>query len=407
MPERLKNILIGFFVLAAFAIVIFILLFLHPVVGDDGQILHVRFNDIDKVSKGTRVTFAGRPVGEVTHIYEVPDARIEQQYRKGGVYIYELTLRIDSGIEVYESDDISLRTSGLLGERSIEISPRPAPPSHFLRRVTDKDVIFASTPTSVEEALTSINAVAGKIGKAFDSFAEQVHEMKNIKLIDKVGKIADNIKDITDALNQPAELDAIVKNFNQFTQGLLDIEDRFNETWTNVDTSVNNFVASSENFKGITVTGNNLMSNIAKGEGTVGKLLAKEEFYLRLNSVISKADIAMNDINHYGLLFHTDKNWQRLRARRVNLMQQLQSPQEFSNFFHDEIGTISTALSRVNMVFQQTADQCDPQYAIISNAFGKVFADLLYQVNSLQENLELYNQQMMEMKETIINTSCP
>ena len=119
MLDQTKNLLIGLFVLVATTIFIYILLFLHPSVGDEGQTLRVRFSNIDKVGVGTRVLFAGHPVGEVVSIQEVESAREQRHLHNGYVYIYELVLQIDTSVEVYTTDEISIRTSGLLGEKSI------------------------------------------------------------------------------------------------------------------------------------------------------------------------------------------------------------------------------------------------------------------------------------------------
>jgi phospholipid/cholesterol/gamma-HCH transport system substrate-binding protein len=48
---------------------------------------------------------------------------------------------------------------------------------------------------------------------------------------------------------------------------------------------------------------------ISNGQGTFGKLLQADDMYLRLTSLLSKADTMMNDMNHYGILFHLNKGW--------------------------------------------------------------------------------------------------
>jgi len=45
----------------------------------------------------------------------------------GRIYFYQLVLKIDSRVKVYDTDEISIETSGLLGEKSIAITPKPAP----------------------------------------------------------------------------------------------------------------------------------------------------------------------------------------------------------------------------------------------------------------------------------------
>ena len=124
MTEEAKNILIGAFVIVACTIFVWVLLFLHPSSGDAAKTIHVRFDNINKVSIGTRVTLAGRPVGEVISIKTVKQARSDRGRKRGPVYLYELTLGIDSHATVYDSDRISIHTAGLLGERSIAITPQ-------------------------------------------------------------------------------------------------------------------------------------------------------------------------------------------------------------------------------------------------------------------------------------------
>jgi len=57
-----------------------------------------------------------------------------------------------------------------------------------------------------------------------------------------------------------------------------------------------------------------ITEDIREGKGTLGQLISKDDFYLHLNAILSKVDTTLNDINHYGLLFHLNKGWQRERA---------------------------------------------------------------------------------------------
>ena len=75
MSDKTKNILIGLFVAAAVAIMVGMVLFLEPTIGDGKKTLSVRFANVAGITIGTRVTYAGKPVGEVLHITEVPTAR--------------------------------------------------------------------------------------------------------------------------------------------------------------------------------------------------------------------------------------------------------------------------------------------------------------------------------------------
>jgi phospholipid/cholesterol/gamma-HCH transport system substrate-binding protein len=125
----------------------------------------------------------------------------------------------------------------------------------------------------------------------------------------------------------------------------------------------------------------------------------RDDFYNHLQSFMHKTETLMDDVNHYGLLFHLDKKWQRVRARRANLMNQLCTPQEFHNFFNDEINQVITALARVSSVLDEAS--CAPTCDEVFNSckFSRVFADLLRRVNSLEGNLKLYSSQVEDSKE--------
>lgn len=335
MNEQFKNFLIGIFVLTGVGIVIYILLFLHPTVGDEGQTLRVRFTNIDKISIGTRVLFAGHPVGEVSDIEEVENAREPSAIHDHEVYIYKLTLKIDSGIIVYTTDEISAQTSGLLGERSIEITPMPPKPGEKLVRVTDQ-ILYATPAASVESTVKLVGSLVEKVNKGFDTLEKD-------QFWENMGDIADSVASVMESLNKPKEIDSFLTNMSDFSNKL------------------------------------------------------DNDLYLRLTSLLSKGETVMDDINHYGLLFNTNKSWQRMRARRVNIMSKLSNPQEFNNFFEDEINQISTSLARVNMILND-GDISNYWRTLCSSEFERVFTDLLRRIDGLEQNVKLINQQVVESR---------
>ena len=127
MTDKMKNILIGLFVAAAVTIMVAMVLFLEPRIGDGKKTFRVRFANVAGIIIGTRVTFAGKPVGEVVAIQEVKEARTEPSDETGRVYVYLLTLKVDSTVDIYNYDEIAIRTTGLMGEKSIAILPKLAP----------------------------------------------------------------------------------------------------------------------------------------------------------------------------------------------------------------------------------------------------------------------------------------
>ncbi len=397
MGDQGKNVIIGVFVLVACAIVVFIILFLHPSVGNEGQKLYVRFSDIDKVNVGTRVTFAGKPIGEVTEIHEVKNAREGIADSSGHLYMYTLTLSVDTEVKVYATDQISLRTSGLLGERSVAIIPILPPPDQKLQLVTNKDILYAIQTGSVEETMSEFKEVASKFDVALDHITSTLEDIKKEELIKKIADTAQNLSEITAALDEPEELSNILSNLLEFTTLL---STRLPASWDTLDESLEGFKNTAKNTRDFTATTMQIVTNVSEGKGTVGKVLVDEDMYLEIKAILGKVDTLANDVNHYGLLFHLDKGWQRLRARRLNLLQKLSTPQEFRNYFNDEVDQISTSLSRVAMVLDKVDSSC---FALAEDQeYSKVFAELLRRVDILDESIKMYNQQVMdsEIKKT-------
>jgi phospholipid/cholesterol/gamma-HCH transport system substrate-binding protein len=374
MVDQLKNLMIGLFVIAAVTIIILVLLFLHPSPGDEGKRLRVRFANIDKINVGTRVTFGGKPVGEVKEIRELPDAINQRLEYNGFVYVYELDLQVNSDVNVFNTDEISARTSGLLGEKSIGITPHAPMPGQQLVDVSDR-VIYAAETATVEETLKEFKELSDKIELALDLVSDHLIDLRKQDLWAKLGKIGDNVVSITSSLNKPDELASTIENFADLSAMAVD-------SWETIDTSVNNL--------------SDVIVDVKAGKGTVGSILVKDDIYLKLNALLNKADTVLNDINHYGLLYHSDRGWQRLRSRRLNLLGELKTPQEFRNFFNDEIDQISTSISRVSMLLENDSGFTSCEELIDNCEFVKVYAELLRRVESLQESVKMYNQQVTD-----------
>ncbi len=324
MTDQLKNMLIGLFVVTAIVIAVSMILFLEPTVGDGKQILQVRFANIAGIQIGTRVTYAGKPVGEVVAIQEVHNARLEPTDDAGKVYLYQLGLKVDSHVAVYTTDEVAIRSTGLMGERSIAILPKAATTGAELRPI-GAHVMYASSIDPIENAFTQIGKASNRLQDALTRF--------------------DNWFD----RNQDA-LSASIQNLTHISH------------------------------------------EMATGDGTVGRLINSDDFYLRVSALLGKVDTLMNDVNHYGLLFQYDKGWQRSRTRRANQLQALDTPSEFRTYFETEVDTVQTALSRITILLEKASDSDERQKIMQSESFRTAFATLLRQVQSLSDSLRLYNE---------------
>lgn len=388
MPTALKNILIGIFVIAAIGVITFILLFLHPSVGDNGKTLRVRFTDIDKVNIGTRVTFAGHPVGEVVSIHQLPQVRTGRKAKNGQIYVYELVLQVDSGIDVFNSDSIVLKTSGLLGERFIEINPLPLKPGETLKNV-ENELLYAELTATVEDTMKQFSELSKKIDLILDDFHGMIEDIKQEKIISNISTSVRNVLDITNSLNQP-------EKYRETLDNILTVTRRANNSWSTVDNTLEKFHVTSNNSVAFTNKANQIIEHIQAGKGNLGKLIMGDELYLRLTSIFHRGETIMNDIGSYGMLFHMNKRWQREQARRLDLATKLSNSDEFTRYFNGELNGISSSLAQVSMILSES--DCSSQPLIYNPLFKNGFSELLKGVENMEESLKMYNEQIIDQE---------
>ena len=123
---QVKNLIIGLFVVIATLLILLMVFFVEPSIGDGGQKILVRFTNISDISLNTRVKLNGKIIGEVSRICEIQDARKRHiDIHNDSVYLYLLTLAIDSNYTIYTHDEVVVRAQGVLGEKYIEINAKP------------------------------------------------------------------------------------------------------------------------------------------------------------------------------------------------------------------------------------------------------------------------------------------
>jgi len=395
MGEKQKNLLIGIFVLAACFLIVSIILFLKPSVGDGEKTLYVRFSNVNKITVGTRVTYAGRPVGEVVSIDEIYQAREQPVDILGRYYFYQLVLKVDSSVQVYNTDEISIQTSGLLGEKSVAIIPKK-PPKGVVPKLITNQPVYANSVEPLENTIQQLGELADKMDVTIDEVTKWIQKNGSV--------VADSIKHFGDAMSsadvlmkkvdQQQLIEEIKETSHQFTKTIESIQETIDElkqgeVFTNITKIMNNLDSTTLSVSKIT-------KDVAEGRGTIGKIVASDEMYLRITALMSKIDTLMNDINHYGILFNLNKGWQRVRTKRATLLESLQTPESFKNYFENEIDQINMAMSRISMLLERAEESPAKDKIMQSNVFKNDFAELMREVDGLSDNLRLYNEQLME-----------
>ncbi len=400
MIDYMKNMLIGLFVVVACALIVGIILFLEPSVGDGKETLIVRFSNVNGLSLGTRVMFAGKPVGEVVAIEQIPHAREQPTDELGQVYFYQLVLHLDSSVHVYNTDEITVQTSGLLGEKSIAIIPRSPPKGVKPTLITAKTPIYAESVDPLESAFNELSQLSDKVEETLD---------KVIAWIDQNGQeLGAAIQSFDDAMyeasitlsqvNKSNLIGDIKSSVQNFSLAMRDVHYAFDQM--NDDEVFNNLSITLKNTKNASYAFEHVMDGIARGQGTIGKLFVDDDTYLRVTAILSKLDTLMNDVNHYGFLFNLNKEWQRTRLKQATILNALNTPENFRDYFNKEVDLINTSMSRLSMLVDRAENSPERKKIFDTNRFQKDFAELMRRSESLYDNLKLYNQQLMEAEKT-------
>ncbi len=386
VASQMKNMLIGLFVLIASSIIIGIILFIRPSVGDGKQTIKVRFENINGISVGTPVTYAGKPIGEVFSIFQVSDARQQGSTDQLGiVYPYLLTLKIDSSYVIFTTDEITVQTQGLMGERYVAIIPRPLKTGQVAQVATSKDVLYAASGDLLENIVQDLSGLSAKmqdaldkvnlwidkygdsLGSAVQSFDVAVSEVgKMIGDINTLG-IMQDVKDTMTSLNQ------IMQQFDTILTDLR--EDAFFDHIAEIGASIDRITKA-----------------IAAGRGTLGKMITEDGLYLQIDALFTKANTLFNDINHYGLLFQYNKEWKRNRLRLMAEADRIRDPKAFQAFMNRQVDDLNLILERMSTLTETYSSE---ELAHNSD-FKHKFVQLMQQLNSFQERVKLYNEELQE-----------
>lgn len=396
MIDYAKNMLIGLFVAIACGLLVGMILFLEPSVGDGKETLIIRFSNINGITVGTRVMFAGKPVGEVVAIKTIPHAREQPTDELGQVYFYELVVHVDSKIKAYNTDEFTVQTSGLLGEKSIAIIPKAPPKGVTPKLVTEKTPIYAESVDPIESAFNELGELSDKFEEALDKVITWIdqngHEMGSAirSFDDAIAEAATTLKQV----NQTDLVGDIKKATQNFSIAMEDVymsidEMRQDQVFKNIGVTLVNMRDASGSIKKIT-------GSVEDGKGTISKLFKDEDTYLRVTAILSKIDTLMNDVNHYGVFFNLNKEWQRTRLKQVTFLNALSTPESFRNYFEKEVDLINTSMSRISMLVDRAEVSPEREEILDSKLFKRDFAELLRLTKELSDNLELYNEQLMQ-----------
>ena len=250
----------------------------------EGERMYSLFDSVAGLDKNAPVTMAGVPIGKVEEM------RLEDSKAK-------VVYRIQPGVRIPEGSYAAVKASGLLGDKYVEIVPGKGPG-------------FLSNEARIpqQEGTADLDA-----------------------LINRFGAVADDVKAVTASLR--AALGSA-----EGEQSLKDIVAHFRAMAANLDLivaenreAIKGTIANAEELTEslreegprLVATLNRIADRLERGDGTLGKLLADDAVYAKLDSALANIDAVTKNLEQgkgtLGKLINDDETYQKLNGALAGL----------------------------------------------------------------------------------------
>jgi len=345
----------------------------------------------------------------VVTIQQIPNARQQSTDTLGEVYFYQLIAHLDSSAVIYTTDEVTVQTSGLLGEKSINIIPKKIPKGFIAKRASSKNPLYADSADAFEYALNELSGLADKMDDTLGKISNWIDD-NGQALGSAVRSFDDAMSEVTIAVEKANniglidDIDSATENFASAMGDFSTAMDTLQQenTFANAGVMIRNFKDASYSIEDVA-------TNLADGKGTLGKIMQDDDLYLRVTSLMSKVDTVLNDMNQYGILFNLNKQWQRTRVKRASMLTALETPDQFKNYFEKEVDLINSSMGRLSMLIERAQQTEQTNQILQTPLFKQDFAELMRGVEAMEANLKLYNEQLVEATQNqVVNCEpCP
>lgn len=250
--------------------------------GEKGQRVDALFDSVAGLDDKAAVRVAGVRVGRVDGI-----RLVGRQAR--------VTLLLERPVPLTEGTTALVANMGLLGDKFVELQlgPEGAPP------LAPGATLPGITPISFDQAMAKVEAIGDSIKKVTDSLTGATGEGGFGDLIASITKTSDELRAMIE--ENRGQLGATIGNFEKFSATLADQLPRLADQLERVLSQVEGVVGenrgdlkdSMANIKELTTrlqtsadNLNAITGKIARGEGTIGKLVNDEQAHDELVSTL-------------------------------------------------------------------------------------------------------------------------
>lgn len=255
--------------------------------------LEAEFESVAGLDDKATVRVAGVRVGRVDGI------RLED-----GKAVLRLVL--ETPVELREGAAASIANLGMLGDKYVQLDPGPAgaPP------LPDGAVLPGSAPLSFDEALAKVSGLGDSLESALGGLTGEGEETPVSRLLDNLDATTMEIRALV--ADNRAQIDSSIRNFENLSGSLADslprLADQMERLLTQIETVVaenrENLRDGTENAREVTAELRTSVENltaitdkIARGEGTIGKLVNSEETHDQLVSTLDSIESGVESLS--------------------------------------------------------------------------------------------------------------
>jgi phospholipid/cholesterol/gamma-HCH transport system substrate-binding protein len=279
-------------------------------VKEEGNIYYIYFRNIAGLDEKTKLKIAGVDAGRIEKI----------ELREGTA---KVTIRVQKGVRMFSDAGASIKATGLLGDKYLEIKPGSKEPA-LKNGDTIQDVIeivdiddlvrkLSKVSETISTFATSLNEAIGT-EDAKRSLRETVSNLSNVTANlnqtivvndEKLRNVLDNIKTLTVSLNELVD-----KNKEPITDTVGNLREFSAKMKTDGPELVANLNKATKELKEIVQENKPAIKNtvesldkitkqIDKGEGTLGKLVKDERLYENINKAAEGVEKTFGAIDRF------------------------------------------------------------------------------------------------------------
>lgn len=252
------------------------------------RMFYVQYDNVEGLSTSAPVTINGLTVGRITKIELIP--------ANGKL---QVEIQVKSDFPISKSSTIDIYEPGLIGGKQIQIVPNlqdneMAETGHMFAGRT-----IPGLTSLVGEKLTPLQEKIEKVASSADVLINNMNEVLDAKskanlresiaklnsLMDEFGKASKSVNQILDK-NQE-NIDGSLANLNKTTANFSKISDTLAKA--KIGEAIKHFEHSLRSV-------DNMIADLEKGKGTMGKLLNDDKLYNNLNTTSTELELLLQDL---------------------------------------------------------------------------------------------------------------